>query len=87
MSLHERRKKYEEINMNVTSSVSDIERFISNMGFLYSGGTVGGDKRSYISRDERGSSLNIILTKEGCTIEGKVTEEAAQQFKKYETSV
>ncbi len=87
MSLHERRKEYADINMDVRSSISDIELFISNMGFLYSGGTVGGDKRSYMSRDEKGSSLNITITKERCIIEGKVTKEAAQQFNKYKTSV
>ena len=87
MTLQERRNKYEEIFVCCSQPLSKVERFLSNMGFLYSGGSIGGDKRIHISRDETGSSLNITLENERCTIEGRVTEAAAQQFKKYKIPV
>ncbi len=83
MSLQERRKKYEKVDVQCNRSFSEIERFLSNMGFRLSVETISGDKKTYTSVNEKKSYLDVLRTAEGHTIKGDVTESEARQFDKY----
>lgn len=87
MSLQERRRKYEEINIWCSQPFSEIERFLSNMGFRLSTETVDGNKKTYMPINERKGHLDVLHTKKGYNISGEVIEAAAQQFNKYKSSV
>lgn len=83
MSLHKRLKKYEKIDVLCSQPFLEIERFLSNMGFQLSAETINGDKKTYVSVNEKKSYLDVLCTAEGHTIKGEVIESEARQFDKY----